>query len=221
MFSDTSDTLEANNTDRKHYAYIRLESLREKVEKLLKDASKLRNLDRQTDTSDSLKGQIQGKIENKGACKLRKPPRPSPRKPIIGHTNSSEDPIYNNHYDDFVNNSRKLNLLRDKYVKLQNEMTDLTELIKREVNYSSSNKDYQASSKIQKTGECIDPLRVVRGRPQRVHRGEDQGKVLRETQNGEVNENSFLPYYYSDSNNDSYYSVASRETVNVEFFISN
>lgn len=56
MFSDTSDTLEANNTDRKHYAYIRLESLREKVEKLLKDASKLRNLDRQTDTSDSLKG---------------------------------------------------------------------------------------------------------------------------------------------------------------------
>ena len=95
-------------------------------------------------------------------------------------------------------------------------MTNLTELIKREVNYSSSNKDYQASSKTKQTGECIDPLRVVRGRPQRVHRGEDQGKVLRETQNGGVNENSFLHYYYSDSNNDSYYSVASRETVNVE-----
>ena len=102
-------------------------------------------------------------------------------------------------------------------MKLQNDMTNWTELIKREVNYSSSNKVYQASSKIQQTGECIDRLRVVRGRPQRVHRGEDQGKVLRETQNGEVNENSFLPYYYySDSNNDSYYSVASRETVNVE-----
>ena len=101
-------------------------------------------------------------------------------------------------------------------MKLQNEMTNWTELFKREVNYSSSNKVYQASSKIQQTGECIDRLRVFRGRPQRVHRGEDQGKVLRETQNGGVNENSFVPYYYSGSNKDSYYSVASRETVNVE-----
>ena len=101
-------------------------------------------------------------------------------------------------------------------MKLQNEMTNWTELIKREVNYSSSNKVYQASSKIQQNGECIDRLRVFRGRPQRVHRGEDQGKILRETQNGGVNENSFVPYYYSGSNKDSYYSVASRETVNVE-----
>ena len=216
MFSDTSDTLEVNNTDRKHYAYFRLESLREQVEKLLKEASKLRNLDRQTATSDSLKRQIQGKIENEGACKPRKPPRPPPREPKVGHTSSSEDPIYNNLYDDHVNDSRKLDLLRYKYVKIENEMTNLTELIKREVNYSSSNDYYQASSKTQQTGEYIDTLRVVRGCPQRVHRGEDQGKILRETQNGGVNENSFCPYYFSDSNNDSYYSVAPRETVNVE-----
>lgn len=218
MFSDTWNTMEMSNTEEKHHTYFRLESLKEQLQKLLKEASKLSNLDKEVATSGSTEGPFQAPIQNDGVCKAQKPPRPPPRKTKIEQTCSSEGPlypIYANHYSP-GNDSVKLNLLRDKYVELEHEMTNVAEMIKAEVNCGSSNKNYQATSTIQHIGENKSPLQFVRKPPHSANRWEEQREPLRETQNGGVNKNSTYPNYFSDPNNDSYYRAAPRETMTVE-----
>lgn len=218
MFSDTWNTMEISNTEGKHHTYFRFESLKEQLEKLLKEASKLSNLDKETATSGTIEGPFQAAIQNHGVCKARKPPRPSPRKTKIEQTCSSEGPIcpiYANHYSP-RNDSVKLNLLRNKYVELKHEMTNLAEIIIEEVNCGSSNKNYQATGTMQHIGENKFPLQFVRRLPHSANRWEEQREALRETQDGGVNKNDIYPNYFSDPNNDSYYRAAPRETMTVE-----
>ena len=208
--------MEMINTDEKHHAYFRLETLKEQIQKLLKEASILSNRNKETATSGSIEEPFQVTIQKEGVCKALKPPRPPPRKPKVEQTSGIGDPIYSNHYNPRVNDSVKLNLLSDKYVELEHEMTNLTEMIKAEVNCSSSNENYQAASTIQQNGQCNAPPQLVGALPHSVNKWEEQKKVLRKTQNGGLNENSFYPYYFSDPNNDPYYRTFPRKTMTVE-----
>ena len=219
MFSDTWKTMEMSNTEGKHHTYFRLESLKEQLEKLLKEASKLSNLDKEAVKSGSTIGPFQATFQKEGVSKARKPPLPPPRKPKVEQTCSSEDPIYpiyTNHYSPLVNDSVNLNLLRDKYVELEHEITNLNEMIKAEVDSSPSNKNYQAISTIQHIGESKAPLQLVKGLPHSANRFEEQREAFREIENGGVNKNNFYPYYFSDPNNDSFYKAVPRDTMTVE-----
>lgn len=113
----------------------------------------------------------------------------------------------------------KLSLLRKRYIELENEMKNLTEMINQEVNYSSSNKNYEATSKIQKIDEFTSPLYQPFVS---VNSWKEQGKASREPRGGEINilnefnQYSCYPYYFSDPNNVPYYRVAPGETVTDE-----
>ena len=113
----------------------------------------------------------------------------------------------------------KLSLLRKRYIELENEMKNLTEMINQEVNYSSSNKNYEATSTIQKIDEFTSPLYQPFVS---VNSWKEQGKASREPRGGEINilnefnQYSCYPYYFSDPNNVPYYRVAPGETVTDE-----